>query len=778
MRKEIIKKGIAILLSLVMIAGPMGGLTVFGASLGDNLYSKSLLFGEKTVLANGVYWNSNANDKITENYIEYKPGGPVLPIISHGNDIYGAASFRAVVAKAKMEGKHVIGGINGDFFDMSTGVPLGMTIKDGILLTTENSLHPSVGFYSDGSAIIGRAELNIRLDGPALGTGIAHLHLNKVVTKVSGLMVYTTVFGDDNTNKATIPTYNLLLDINSGEPRINGTVEATVSEIIEATGAVQIPQGKILLTMAAETVYPGTLSKLKTLQAGDEVTLSFPANQSWEQVVYGIGGGNRLVAGGVNVAPKGSEVNPHTAMGIKADGSIIFYTVDGRQSGHSKGTTLSQLAERMIELRCIDAINLDGGGSTALHSIFPGDSTLTTVNSPSQTTLRNCANYILLINTAPATERLGHIHLYPYDLQMLAGATQKFTVKATDENYYPIEAPTDLTYSTSGKIGSFDDNGVFTAGTTAGTGEVIANHSSQVSGTAKISVVSKPDNISITNQKDGQALTGISIKGGDSIALSGRAVYRKMPLVAQSQCFNWTVEGGIGTIDKNGNFTAVNVTDGNGRIIASAGGTTASIAVNVISEGEQVETFEGTSHVLQSQPKAGLSVDLNKDLTKVRYGYQSAEIKYDFKAGGTNKISIPSAITFTKSPSTLNFWVYGDGSGNTLKLNVATPEGTKEIIGTLLDFTGWKLVVAKLPEGITAVSGLELTATGNNTGTIYLDQIICGFGHYVDQQPPAIQMSLNGRALTATIKDAIDNGLSSADIKLTYDGKPITFSYN
>ncbi|MDD2216351.1 MAG: S-layer homology domain-containing protein, partial [Eubacteriales bacterium] len=41
-----------------------------------------------------------------------------------------------------------------------------------------------------------------------------------------------------------------------------------------------------------------------------------------------------------------------------------------------------------------------------------------------------------------------------------------------------------------------------------------------------------------------------------------------------------------------------------------------------------------------------------------------------------------------------------------------------------------------------------------------------------------IQMSLNGRALTATIKDAIDNGLSSADIKLTYDGKPITFSYN
>ena len=43
----------------------------------------------------------------------------------------------------------------------------------------------------------------------------------------------------------------------------------------------------------------------------------------------------------------------------------------------------------------MEAINLDGGGSTTLQAIYPGDTNLTTVNSPSGSSLRNCGNYIL-----------------------------------------------------------------------------------------------------------------------------------------------------------------------------------------------------------------------------------------------------------------------------------------------------------------------------------------------------------------------------------------------
>ena len=116
---------IAGLLVLFLMISPITSLTVFGASFGDELHSDSLYIANKTVLANGVYWNSGANDRITENYIEYKAGGNIIPKISYGNDIYGAASYRAVVAKSESEGDRVVAGLNGDFFHMSNGVPFG-----------------------------------------------------------------------------------------------------------------------------------------------------------------------------------------------------------------------------------------------------------------------------------------------------------------------------------------------------------------------------------------------------------------------------------------------------------------------------------------------------------------------------------------------------------------------------------------------------------------------------------------------------------------------------
>lgn len=72
------------------------------------------------------------------------------------------------------------------------------------------------------------------------------------------------------------------------------------------------------------------------------------------------------------MAPSNAEIHPRTALGVRNDGSVVFYTVDGRLSGHSKGVTLAQLANRMLELGCVEAVNLDGGGSTAIHSIYPG----------------------------------------------------------------------------------------------------------------------------------------------------------------------------------------------------------------------------------------------------------------------------------------------------------------------------------------------------------------------------------------------------------------------
>ena len=57
---------------------------------------------------------------------------------------------------------------------------------------------------------------------------------------------------------------------------------------------------------------------------------------------------------------------PRTMAGVDARGRLILATVDGRQSGGSEGFTLQEAATFMRSLGAVDALNLDGGGSTAM----------------------------------------------------------------------------------------------------------------------------------------------------------------------------------------------------------------------------------------------------------------------------------------------------------------------------------------------------------------------------------------------------------------------------
>jgi hypothetical protein len=97
--------------------------------------------------------------------------------------------------------------------------------------------------------------------------------------------------------------------------------------------------------------------------------------------LYGVTGRYQLTSGGEIVVPDGSgsffDRNPRTIAGTTADGKIVLATIDGRQTT-SVGTTMDETAAVADALGMHDAINLDGGGSTAMAL---GDGTL--VNRPS-----------------------------------------------------------------------------------------------------------------------------------------------------------------------------------------------------------------------------------------------------------------------------------------------------------------------------------------------------------------------------------------------------------
>src|SRR5688500_9030837 len=58
--------------------------------------------------------------------------------------------------------------------------------------------------------------------------------------------------------------------------------------------------------------------------------------------------------------------HPRTAVAKLKDGKFLMITVDGR-SERSAGIGLQHLAEILLELGAADAMNLDGGGSTAMY---------------------------------------------------------------------------------------------------------------------------------------------------------------------------------------------------------------------------------------------------------------------------------------------------------------------------------------------------------------------------------------------------------------------------
>jgi exopolysaccharide biosynthesis protein len=58
--------------------------------------------------------------------------------------------------------------------------------------------------------------------------------------------------------------------------------------------------------------------------------------------------------------------HPRTAVAKMKDGKFLMITVDGRQPGVSVGMNLNELAEYLLSLGAVDAMNLDGGGSTTM----------------------------------------------------------------------------------------------------------------------------------------------------------------------------------------------------------------------------------------------------------------------------------------------------------------------------------------------------------------------------------------------------------------------------
>ncbi len=160
--------------------------------------------------------------------------------------------------------------------------------------------------------------------------------------------------------------------VRSVRPVVGGRVTYVVEQVLHSEGSIDIPAGKAVLTVNNKS-NEWLVSELAALKPGDLVDIDVTSPDArWAEAEYAVGGMYKLVTNGVAESGLSAELSPRSAVGVRADGTAVFYTVDGRQTGYSIGATLAQVAGRLIELGCVEAVCLDGGGSTTMGAADPG----------------------------------------------------------------------------------------------------------------------------------------------------------------------------------------------------------------------------------------------------------------------------------------------------------------------------------------------------------------------------------------------------------------------
>ena len=776
--KQFLRRGAALGLALAM--------TVTAASasqaLGWDLHTGTAPISVGTTLTTNYFWSDTYSDLRTEHYVTYTPSTDVTPTVAYGTKVTDRVTLTGMAQQLESQGKRVVSGLNGDWYVLSTGAPTGLVVTDGVVRATGYySSTWAIGFYDDGTAFIAQNGLSM-----SVTLGGATLNLSGGINKVrkmtssdgsGGLTLLTSDFADTTKNsEAGVDVILTPVEDESGtystEPRIGRQTQYVVEQVLESTGSIAIPEGKAVLTLNAKD-NADTLAKLRALVPGDTVTLSITSTDArWNDVDQALGGVAKLVTNGQAASGLDASRTAWPAIGIKADGTLVFYALDGKQPGLSVGATQTQVAQRLIELGCVEAICMDGGGSTTIGVTYPDGSSMEVVNSPSDGSQRANSTAIFLTTELQPTGELDSYYVTPTDNLLLSGATVQLSASGLDTHYYPTSGY-EVEWEVTEGGGTVDENGLFTAGTESGTSRVTADDG-YASGTVSITTVSTPDSITLSDESTGAAVTSLNLDPGGQMDLKASASYRSLDLTAQDTCFTWTADPAVGTVDENGLFTA-GEKSASGTLTVSAGGKTLTIPVSVAGHVNTLEDLEDGMDAFTATDTAVPAVETG--LEYVHNGRQSLKMTYDASSGSA---SLGAALAIPAGESWLGMWVYGDGSGNTLMATVTDSQlQTSQILLTALNFTGWQYVSAELPEGTAYLNSLDVVYGGTAaSGTLWLDQLITANENVSDTTAPTVTLTVSGTQLTARVSDNVDRTIPQESVSLTYDGAALSFTWN
>ena len=298
----------------------------------------------------------------------YAKNGIHACIVELDSRIY---TLRPALARGIVPGRQALSGIvrntgayaavNASYFALNGDI-LGVTKIDGLVAGTTYFTRSAFGIMPDGSPVFGKVAYS----------GL--VTIGDVTLPVSGV--------DAERGKDNLIIYNKHYG-NSTRTNEYGTEYVIQNDMVTdiGTGNTPIPANGVVVSVhgAAQKAFEGA-------QIGDKAIIYETLGKPWDDAAQIVGAGPRLLANGrVNVTVAEEEFPgdirygraPRSAVGVTSDGNFILAAVDGRQAV-SRGCTLTEWAEFLKSFGVVDAINLDGGGSTEIISYgeilnFPSD---------------------------------------------------------------------------------------------------------------------------------------------------------------------------------------------------------------------------------------------------------------------------------------------------------------------------------------------------------------------------------------------------------------------
>lgn len=229
-----------------------------------------------------------------------------------------------------------------------------------------------------------------------------------------------------------------------------------------------------------------------------------------------------------------------TAIGIKADGTVVMMMVDGRQAPYSVGMTMAEVGATMESLGCVQAVNLDGGGSSTFATQREGEpendtsAGLTLRCRPSDGYERKVSNTIMVLSKAQPTGQFDHAVLTPNAEVYTPGSTVQFSAAGVDAAGGSAAVPEDAAWTVLSGNGRIEANGLYTAADTCGKVTVGLKSGEKIVGQTSIQV-QWPDKLGFTN-------SSVSIDFGETSDLTFKPTWQGREVKYKDGDFEWTLD--------------------------------------------------------------------------------------------------------------------------------------------------------------------------------------------------------------------------------------------